>query len=116
MSSICVAEAKAFLRGQTRILTTVTDYACRLRRLVADCDLATSASILLRDIFVIGVSEQAEAFERGKNERASSAAINMTQMSRNSTVESADRYQSKSTDRGQKQSNEKRDAANANFR
>lgn len=91
---------KNFYEAKQGPTETATDFACRLRRLVAECDLDSCASTLLRDIFVIGVANdrlgerllaedaktltfelavaKAEAFERGKVERATSASVHYT--------------------------------------
>lgn len=102
---------KSFYEARQGPTETATDYACRLRRLVAECDLASSASTLLRDIFVIGVADdrlgerllsedattltfelavaKAEAFERGKVERATSASVHFTSSAPTSRVQSS---------------------------
>ena len=47
---------KAFYTAHQEHKEPVTDYACRLRRLAADCEFASAQlNTLLRDIFVIGV-------------------------------------------------------------
>lgn len=81
----------------------VSDFACRLRRLVAECDLGSTAAVLLRDIFVIGVMDdrlgerllaedsktltfelalaKAESYERAKLERGRTVAAIRLSMS-----------------------------------
>ena len=82
---------KAFFNARQGAHECATDFACRLRRLVKECDFGSSLITLLRDIFVCGVYDdrlgerllaedaasltfetalaKAEAFERARADR-----------------------------------------------
>jgi hypothetical protein len=53
-SSSILLKRKIFLESRQEVNETITSYACRLGRLIAECNFTNSAE-LLRDIFVIGV-------------------------------------------------------------
>ena len=46
---------KQFFEARQQSMETISEFACRLRRLAKDCDFSDSAT-MLRDIFVIGVA------------------------------------------------------------
>ena len=48
---------KLFYEAKQGPQGSITGFACRLRRLVSDCDLGKTGSTHLRDIFVIGVAD-----------------------------------------------------------
>ena len=88
---------KAFLRTDQQMNESITEFACRLRRLARDGDFGDKATEMLRDIFVIGVRDdrlgerllsedattltfedaikRAEAFERARAERNHSQVL-----------------------------------------
>ena len=92
--SSTLLKRKTFLSAQQEQSETANAFVCRLRRLVSDCAFGGNKMTLLRDIFMIGVFNdrlgekllaeeeieltfdlavrKAEAFERARQERASS--------------------------------------------
>ena len=85
---------KVFFSSRQEVKETANAFACRLRRLASECAFGANRETLLRDIFVIGILndrlgekllaedentltfdlaiKKAEAFERARQERASS--------------------------------------------
>ena len=88
---------KVFFSSRQEVNETSNAFACRLRRLASECAFGTNRETLLRVIFVIGVFndhlgekllaedestlifdlaiKKAEAFERARQERASSRPV-----------------------------------------
>ena len=86
-----------FFSSRQEVNETANAFACRLRRLASQCAFGANRETLLRDIFVIGVFndhlgekilaedegtltfdlaiKKAEAFERARQERASSSFL-----------------------------------------
>lgn len=86
---------KVFFSAKQEYKESATAFACRLRRLSADCNFGTNRNNLLRDIFVIGIYDdrlgekllaedetvltfdlairKAEAFDRARQERAAAS-------------------------------------------
>ena len=90
-SSSILVRRKDFYQSRQDVNESITEYACKLRRLAKDCDFGATLNNMLRDIFVMGVRnnhlgerllaedpskltfeeacKQAEAFERARAER-----------------------------------------------
>ena len=92
-NSSLLLRRKTFYEARQGLHESVQEFACRLRRLIHECDFGESANTLLRDIFVTGIRNnhlgerllaedaqlltfdsaiaKAEAFERARVERQS---------------------------------------------
>ena len=91
---------KSFFEARQSSSESVSEYACRLRRLAKDCSFGATQDTLLRDMFVIGIYNnrlgekllaedantltftialtKAEAFERARSERTKCASASAT--------------------------------------